>query len=62
MRGLGLDPRLGALLGEALDQPLGGAPLALGGGWAVDSLQFLEPLAQPIQFTGHLARNVPAYH
>ena len=48
MRRLGLDPRLGAELGEAADQPLGGPPLALGGGRTVDPLQFLEPLAQPV--------------
>ena len=64
VRRLGLDPRLGAELGEALDQPLGGPPLALGGGRAVDLLQFLEPLAQPI--LGPLAiwreAQLPAYH
>ena len=53
MGGLGLDPRLGAELGEALDQPLGRPALALGGGGAVDPLQFLEPLAQPVLVRCH---------
>ena len=62
MRVLGLDPRLGAELGELPDQPLGGDPLAVGGGRTVDLLQFLEPLAQPILLPGHLAGKLPAYH
>ena len=55
--GLGLDPRLGAELGEARDQPLGGPALAVGGGRPVDPLQFLEPLPQPIRFARPSARD-----
>ncbi len=63
VRRLGLDPRLGAELGEAADQPLGRPALALGGRRAVDLLQFLEPLAQPISSSGcHRAEKLPTYH
>ena len=41
--GLGLDPGLGAELGEALDEPLGGAALAFGGRGPVDPLELLQP-------------------
>ena len=60
--GLGLDPRLGAELGELRDQPLGRPPLAVGGRRALDPLQFLEPLAQPIRFVGIGLGTLAAYH
>jgi hypothetical protein len=47
VRRLRLDSRLGPELGEAFDDPLGGAALAFGGGGAVDLLELLQPLAQP---------------
>ena len=59
---LGLDPRFGAELAEARDQPLGGPALAVGGGGAVDPLQFLEPLAQPIPVRRHEPGKLPTYH
>ncbi len=51
--GLGLDPCPGAELGEAGDQPLGGAALAVRGRGAFDLLQLFEPLPQPIRFVRH---------
>ena len=69
MRRLSLDPRLRALLGQRRHQPLGGPPLPLGGGGAVDLLQFLELRAQPLLFPGisrgsyrWLTGGVPPYH
>jgi hypothetical protein len=51
--GLGLDSRLGPLLGELSNQPLGGSPLALGGRGALDLLEFLEAVPQPLRFSRH---------
>jgi len=63
MGGLGLDPRLGAELGEAGDQPLGGAPLALRGRGSLDPLQLLELRAQAGLVGLHRGSTLPGtYH
>jgi Zn-dependent protease len=62
VRLLGLDPRLGAELCAALEEPLRRPPLALRRGRTVDPLQLLQPLPEPGLFPLHIVGKVPAYH